>query len=127
MKKLSENYVIISYYLTFSDDSDPTVSLVKANRTGVWVNQVSFGRSRDCKEMESGSTYVLNLAPKGTDHDDVLRMMYTQMNILRKGGSEKMFYAKENRMVVPIFSPYVETRRSAREMRYTTIKVRKRK
>ena len=107
-KNLSENDVLISYYLTFSDDFDPTVSLVKANRTGVWVNQVSFGRSRDCTDMESGSTYVLNLAPKGKDHDNVLRMMYTQMDILRKGDSEKLFYAKENRMVVPIFFPMLK-------------------
>ena len=61
---MSEDDVIISYFLTFYDDFDPTVSLVKTNRTGVWVNQVSFGRSRGCEEMESGSTYVLNLAPK---------------------------------------------------------------
>ena len=58
--------------------------------------------------MESYSTYVLNLAPKGTDHGNVLRMIYTQMDILRKGNSDKMFYAKENRMVVPIFFPMLK-------------------
>ena len=71
-------------------------------------------------------TLGANLAPKGEDHDNVLRMMYNQMNILRNGGCEKMFYAKENRMVVPIF-PYVETCGSTGEKRYTEVKLRKRK
>ena len=47
--------VISTAYTVFSDDFDPTVSLVKANRNGIWMLQISVVRTKD-KSQEFENT-----------------------------------------------------------------------
>ena len=52
----------LTFFSVFSNAFDPTVSLVKSNRFGIWVLQVCFIRS--WQDDESDNTYVISLSGK---------------------------------------------------------------
>ena len=63
----------LTYFTVFSDVFDPTVSLVKSNRFGVWVLQVCFLRS--CENDKAYNTYIISLSGKSTNHEPVLKSL----------------------------------------------------
>ena len=91
--------VFCSSFITFHDDFDPTVSIVKANRHGVWDYHVQFEVGDGAYEFSN--TYVLSLGPKGEDHDDVLRSVQEEINLLAEGRCPPMFHGKRKEMVQP--------------------------
>ena len=46
-----------TFFNTFSDAFDPTVSLVRAKNNGVWMYQVALPKSEDADEL--GNTYII--------------------------------------------------------------------
>ena len=96
--------VFCSSFVTFHDDFDPTVSIVKANRNGVWDYHLQFDVGYDAHEFSN--TYVLSLGPKGEDHDDVMQTIQSEINILSEGRCPPMFDGKRKEMV----QPYLEVR-----------------
>ena len=62
--------LVYTYLATFSDAFDPTLSLVKANRHGVWVYQVCFLKSTQSEEFEN--TYVISMGEKKYCHDPIV-------------------------------------------------------
>ena len=97
---------IISAFCTLSDDFDPTVSIVTANKYGIWMNQISFLRGFDAVN-EFSNTYVISLGPKGADHEPVLTTIEKELNSLRNGSAPLMYHGGLQEMVQPVFAPIV--------------------
>ena len=93
----------VTFYTTFSDGFDPTVSLVKANRHGVWTLQVSFMKSPDAKEF--GNTYVMSLSGKSEDHEEVLSLLDHEMQDFRIGKCPPLHHGGLKRVVRPMLLP----------------------
>jgi len=72
---------------------------VKANRHGVWDYHLQFEVGDGAYEFSN--TYVLSLGPKGEDHDDVLRSVQEEINLLAEGRCPPMFHGKRKEMVQP--------------------------
>ena len=93
----------VTFYTTFSDAFDPTVSLVKANRHGVWTLQVLFMKSTDAQEF--GNTYVISLCGKSEDHEEVLSLLDNEMQDFRSGKCPPLYHGGLKRVVKPILLP----------------------
>ena len=102
--KEDTNNILTTGFTVFSDAFDPTVSLVKANRHGVWVLQVCFLRNQK-ESMELENTYVISLGPKDANHDTVLRKLEDEIEILRSGKCPKMYYGGTKKLVLPVLQP----------------------
>ena len=63
--------MIVSFSL-FSDDFDLTVSIVTANRKGIWIYTCSF-KSQDEFDNEILKTYILVMGNKGANHQHILK------------------------------------------------------
>ena len=97
---------IVTSFTVFSDDFDPTVSLVKANKNGIWVLQVTFLIDKP-DHHEFNNTYVISLAPKGSDHSVVLRSFEEDINMLRSGRCPLIYHGGLQKMVKPILFPTI--------------------
>ena len=91
---------------SFSDDFNPTISIIKANVHGIWVYQITFLQEED-PALEFGNTYVIALGWKGSDHTQVLKKIEDEIDFLSSGGCPPMFDGKANIMVKPYLAPYV--------------------
>ena len=95
--------VVFTYVTTFSDAFDPTVSLVKANRHGVWVYQICFLKTKESKEFDN--TYVLAIGDKSADHSEIVEKIEKEMDLLRSGRCPLLYDGSLKRMVQPIVVP----------------------
>ena len=102
-----EEKSIVTSFTIFSDDFDPTVSLVKANRKGVWLLQVTFLRRSD-SSREFENTYVISLGSKGSDHSKVLNLVEKDIEMLHSGKANFLYYGKVLKMVQPLLSPMLK-------------------
>ena len=82
--------VIIPFSL-FSDDFDPTVSIVTANRKGIWIYTCSF-KSQDEFDNEISKTYILAMGNKGANHQPILKKIENEINTFRLPNKSDMFY-----------------------------------
>ena len=94
---------VYTYLTTFSDAFDPTVSLVKANRHGVWVYQVCFLKSVQSEEFEN--TYVISMGEKRYGHDSIVEKIEQEINALRYGKCPLLYHGGLKKMVQPIVLP----------------------
>ena len=91
-------------FVMFSDDFDPSASLVKANRRGIWIYSCTFKNiAKDLKEVSS--TYILSIGNKGADHQPVLSLIEREINEVRSGGMEMSYHGTLCRYILPIAFP----------------------
>ena len=91
-------------FVMFSDDFDPSASLVKANRRGIWVYSCTFkNQLKNCKEIMS--TYVLSIGNKGSNHHPVLQKIEKEINEVRSGKMYSTYHGKLNIFIKPVAVP----------------------
>jgi len=83
--------MMIIPFVLFSDDFDPTVSIVTANRKGVWIYTCSF-KSQDPFDNERSKTYILAMGNKGADHQPILKKIEKEINSFRVYNPSERFY-----------------------------------
>ena len=93
----------LTFFTVFSDGFDPTVSLVKSNRFGIWVLQVCFLRT--WQDDESDNTYVISLSGKGAKHDDILKSLEDEIFELSTGKCPPLYHGGLKKIVQPILFP----------------------
>ena len=88
----------------FSDDFDPSTSLVKANRREIWVYSCTFKKIvKDSTEVSS--TYILSIGNKGADHQPVLSFIEREINEVRSGSKEMSYHGTLCRYILSIAFP----------------------
>ena len=87
----------------FSDDFDPSISLVKANKQSIWMYSLSFKSQR--KTTAISHTYILSIGNKGSDHCPVLQKIEAEMEQVRNGSLGRMFHGALCKYVKPVVIP----------------------
>ena len=83
--------MMIIPFTLFSDDFDPTVSIVTANRKGIWIYTCCFKSTLSSKD-EISSTYVLAMGHKGANHQPIMKEIETEINNYRKLNRSETYY-----------------------------------
>ena len=91
-------------FVMFSDDFDPSASLVKANRRGIWVYSCTF-KNQLHSDKEIASTYVLAIGNKGSNHLPVLSRIEREINEVRCGNISMFYQGTLNLHIQPIAIP----------------------
>ena len=74
---------VYTYLTTFSYEFYPKVSLLKANRHGVWLYQVCFLKSFQSEELEN--TYVISMGEKKYGRYPIVDKIEQEINAFRYG------------------------------------------
>ena len=102
-EKNNQHDYFVTFLNTFSDAFDPTVSLVRSNKHGVWVHQVSFLKSVDGDEL--ASTYILSLQSKSNEHETELMAIEEEISRYRSGDCPMLYHGGLRKMVKPLIFP----------------------
>ena len=101
----NQHEYFVTFLNTFSDAFDPTVSLVRSNKHGVWVHQVTFLKSDDADEL--GNTYVLSLQYKSNDHEPELLAIEEEIARFRSGHCPLLYHGGLKKLVKPVILPLI--------------------
>ena len=93
----------LTFFTTFSGAFDPTVSLVKANRHGVWVLQVAFMKDEGSDEFLN--TYVISLCAKSDSHEEVIKLLDDEIQRFNHGKCPPLYHGGLNKFVLPVIVP----------------------
>ena len=88
----------------FTDDFDPSISLVKANKKSIWMYSLTF-KNQNMSKTRISHTYILSLGNKGSDHSPVLKMIEKELNSIRRGSLPLMYHGTLGKNVHPIVFP----------------------
>lgn len=91
-------------FVIFSDDFDPSASLVKANRRGIWLYSCTFKNQLN-NGNEISTTYVLSIGNKGANHTQVLTLIEEEINEVRQGMINECFHGTFNVHIHPVAIP----------------------
>lgn len=83
--------MMIIPFTLFSDDFDPTVSIVTANRKGIWIYTCCFKNTFSSND-EVSNTYILAMGNKGGNHQPIMKQIEAEINTYRKINTSEMFY-----------------------------------
>ena len=95
-----------TFFNTFSYAFEPTVSLLRDNKNGVWVYQVAFLKIEDADEL--GNTYIISLSSKGNDHEPALKSIEQEISSYRSGNCPILYHGGLKKMVKPLLIPLLQ-------------------
>ena len=88
----------------FTDDFDPSVSLVKSNKKSIWMYSLTF-KSQKVSVTPISNTYILAIGNKGSDHIPVLTHIEKELNMIRDGGLRQIYHGSLQKYVNPVLIP----------------------
>ena len=99
-----ENPTLIFPVVLFSDDFDPSVSLVKANNKAIWMYSMTF-KTQSTTHTDISHTYILAIGNKGSNHIPILNLIEQEIKSIQNGSSPLMFHGSLGKFVRPIIIP----------------------